>query len=371
MRKLFNLSFDRIIFGSILMVTMVVFSSCQEDKELIVAPDFDRANLLNSLATELIIPNFETLRASVDDLFENVNSFVQHSTEENLSNLRSSWVQAARDHQHCSAFGFGPAELPLGPYGQVLGAFPVDRDQIEANMLNAGFDLANSFDSDVRGFYTIEYLIYGNGESDAEIVMNFDQNRKDYLLLVSDELQSTFESIVDEWNDSYRQEFTTNTGTSAGSPVSQLYNAFVKDYENLKNFKTELPAGLTADQSGPDGTLVEAYYSGISRELIVEHFECCKNVYFGRSRGGIELTGFDTYLRAVEGGSILVTQTVSAVEEIDEAISDLPQGKLSDHVDSPELVILRDKLQANTANFKSSMSSLIGVTITFNSGDGD
>jgi hypothetical protein len=201
--------------------------------------------------------------------------------------------------------------------------------------------------------------------------MNFDQDRKDYLLLLTNELSTTFDNVVEEWNNSYRQEFTGNAGTSAGSPLSQLYNAFVKDYENLKNFKTELPAGLTADQDGPDGTLVEAFYSGISRELIVEHFESCKNIYFGRARDGSELIGFDSYLQVVEGGPSLINQTIAAVEDIDEAIADLPQGRLSDNVGSQELVNLRNELQENTANFKSSMASLIGVTITFNSGDGD
>ncbi|MFT6998757.1 MAG: hypothetical protein ACJAQ4_002520 [Cryomorphaceae bacterium] len=33
--------------------------------------------------------------------------------------------------------------------------------------------------------------------------------------------------------------------------------------------------------------------------------------------------------------------------------------------------MLRNELQSNTANFKSSMSSLLGISITFNSGDGD
>jgi hypothetical protein len=145
----------------------------------------------------------------------------------------------------------------------------------------------------------------------------------------------------------------------------------VRDYENLKNFKVELPAGLTAGQPNPDGTLVAGYFSGISVELIEEHWESSKNIWYGRSRSGEDLTGFEEYLASVTGGPALIETTKEAIADIDLEVMELPEGPLSENVDSPELETLRDELQANTANFKSSMSSLLGISITFNSGDGD
>ncbi|MEM6297836.1 MAG: imelysin family protein, partial [Bacteroidota bacterium] len=268
--------------------------------------------------------------------------------------------------------GFGPAELLLGPYAQVLGVFPVSESKVERNITDvANVDLVNSFDRDVRGFYAVEYLIYGDGMSNEEVIASFDQNRKDYLLLIVSELKTTFDNIVDEWNGGYLDEFVSSDGTAAGSSISQYYNEFVKDYENLKNFKLELPAGLSAGQSGSDGRLVEAYYSGISRDLIVEHFQSSKNIWYGLSRNGSEIIGFEEYLETVVGGPELITQTKEAITRIDNAIAALPQGELSENVGSNEVKTLRDELQNNTANFKASMSSLLGISITFNSGDGD
>ena len=108
-----------------------------------------------------------------------------------------------------------------------------------------------------------------------------------------------------------------------------------------------------------------------SRDLIVQHFENTKNIWFGLSRSGQEIIGFDAYLEAVVGGPELVAQTKEAISKIDNAIASLPQGPLSDNVDSETLTALRNELQDNTANFKSSLSSLLGISITFNSGDGD
>lgn len=354
----------------IALVAMLGLFSCDPDEDM-TDPGFDRVPMLTSVADDLIIPNFESLQASVNAVSVAVDSFVQTTSVLNLISLRNAWVEAVTDHQHTSAFGFGPAELFLGPYAEVLGAFPVSETGIEQAMLDANLDLANSFARDIRGFYAVEYLIYGNGFTDAQIVDGFNQDRKNFLQLITAELKTTIDNIVSEWKSSYRDEFIASDGTAAGSSISLYYNEFVKDYENLKNFKLELPAGLSAGQSGPDGSLVEAFYSGISRDLVVEHFTNSKNIWTGRSRAGQDIIGFEAYLATVVGGPDLVTQAREAVTRIDNAIANLPTGRLADHVASAEVETLRDELQANTANFKSSTSSLLGIDITFNSGDGD
>ena len=91
----------------------------------------------------------------------------------------------------------------------------------------------------------------------------------------------------------------------------------------------------------------------------------------GLSRDGQEIIGFEAYLQEVVGGPELVLNTLEAINQIDAAIANLPQGRLSDNAGTEAVRNLRDELQANTANFKSSMSSLLGISITFNSGDGD
>lgn len=362
-------SFKKILhFIPVVMLSMIV--SCGDDDSTSEL-GFDRGAMLVSIADGLIIPNFESLQASVDALSIAIANFNNDPNEASLVAVQAAWVAAVTDYQHCSAFGFGPGNLPLGPFATVIGVFPVDEVNVEANIVDPDFNLASSFKRDIRGLFAIEYLIFRSGLSNAEVVAGFDQDRKDYLVLIVDELKTITDDIVSEWNTTYRSEFIANDGTSAGSSVSLLYNEFVKDYENLKNFKVELPAGLTAGQTEADPTLVEAYYSGISTDLIENHFESSKNIWQGRSRNGQDLVGFEEYLNEVVGGPSLVSQTQTALSSIDEAIEGIPQGPLSSNVEAPKVEIVRDLLQANTPNFKSSMSSLLGISITFNSGDGD
>ncbi|MEQ8924954.1 MAG: imelysin family protein, partial [Fulvivirga sp.] len=363
------------LFKTFIFVLSLLFisgiTSCSEDDTDNGANNFDRTELLTSLADNIILPNFENLQSQVNSLSTAVSSFNSNPNEQNLLTMREAWVGAVNAHQHCSAFGFGPANLNLGPYASVLGVFPVDEQQVETNISDAAFNLAGSFDRDIRGFYAVEYLIYGNGQTDAELIASFDQARIDYLLLITNELKDTFDGIVSNWNSGYYNQFISDNSTSAGSSISLLYNEWVKDYENLKNFKLELPAGLSAGQTNSDGQLVEAYYSGISRGLIVEHFASIKNMYLGIGKNGQDITGFQDYLKSVVGGEELVASTLLTIDEIDKAIEALPQGELSQNIDAEEIITLRNLLQANTANFKSSMSSLLGISITFNSGDGD
>ncbi len=359
------------LFGILLFVITAALISCDEEADSTESTGFDRGILLQEMADDLIIPNLNSLQTSINNMSNASDDFVQNTSVENLELLREAWLQAVIDFQHCSAFGFGPGSLPLGPFASILGAFPVDEDKVEQNIGDTDFNLAASFDKNVRGFYTVEYLIYGKNKTIEAIISGFNQNRKDYLQLIVNEQQQTIEGIVAEWQANYRDEFINNDGTSAGSPISLLYNDFVSDYENMKNFKVELPAGLTAGQSKADPTLVEAYYSGVSLELIKAHFENSKNIWFGRSRTGSNFTGFEEYLNSVVGGPELVEMTVDSIAVIETAINAIPQGRLSDQIESEEVVTLRNSLQNNTANFKSSMSSLLGISITFNSGDGD
>lgn len=353
------------------LLALLLFSRCDTIDEGPAINDFDRATLLTGYADQLIIPNFIRLNTEVNALNDAFISFKNDQSEANLTVLQEAWKKAIVEHQHCSGFGFGPADITLGDYASVLGAFPVSPEKIESSISNSNFHLATSFDRDIRGFYAIEYFIFGDEKTNAEIVSELDIDRLNYLEAIISELHTTVNRITEEWQTEYRSEFIGNTGTSRGSSISLMYNAFVKDYENIKNFKIELPAGLSAGQSGPEPHLVEARYSGIGGSLILANWESVKNIYLGQNRDGEKFSGFRDYVNSTEGGTALVEQTLVAMTSIDSAIVNLPEGRLVDNLESDKLKSVRDLLQKNTANFKSSMSSLLGISITFNSGDGD
>ncbi len=365
------MKFSEVALRFVPVLGAFLWFACSEDGNELEDSDFDRSEMLEELADNLIIPNFLSLQASLGELNASVSALIENTTEQNLLLAQEAWKQAAIDFQHCSAFGFGPASLPLGEFAAVIGVFPVDEEAVEQNILDTDFNLPASFSTNIRGLFTIEYLIFDLEEDNNQVLESLDQNRKNYLTLIVNEVDFTVDNIINEWQADYRESFIANNGTAAGSSVSLLYNSFVKDYENIKNFKIELPAGLTAGQTATLPESVEAYYSGISLDLIKEHFQNTKNIWRGAGRTGSDIIGFEEYLTTVVGGQELVETTKVAINDIDVAILDIPEGRLSDNIETSEVQVLRNELQENTPNFKSSMSSLLGISITFNSGDGD
>lgn len=357
----------------IIILLLLSLAACNDDSSNVRENDFDRGALLVNLADNLIIPSFKDLQSKVNAMETAKNAFLADASAANLEALQATWQEAMRSFQACSPFAFGPADFPLGTFVEVLGTFPVNTTQVETNISDPNFNLAASFNRDVRGFLAVEYLIFDLA-GNTEVLNKYgsgSEDRKNYLTTLVTEIKTRVDEIVTAWEGDYRATFVGNTGTSSGSPIALLYNAWIKDYENIKNFKIEIPAGLQAGQTSTEPSKVEAYYSGISKELIKLNFKASEDVWLGRSPEGNDGIGFEEYLLSIEGGEALANQTKPEIVKIHEAIDALPSGRLSDNVSSTTVVNLHSLMQGNTANFKSSMSSLLGISITFASNDGD
>lgn len=341
------------------------------DTETDPSSEFDRTAMLENVADNIILPRMQELKEETDALHSAVEAFAQEVSETNLAAAREAWQEAVEDWQYNSAFGFGPGELTLGSIGMVLGTFPVDDAAMELAIEQEDFSL-NNFRRDVRGFYALEYLLFGpqaGNDNTLSLYQSADgSDRLAYLRAVSDNLKNNVDQVLSEWNGSYRTTFIESDGTSAGSSAAQLFNAFSQDFEVLKNFKVGLPAGKRPGQTSAEPEKVEAYYSGLSRRLLDEHFDAIVQLW----DGGDGL-GFREYLQSVEGGPALVDATQAQINSVAQALDALPDASLSQLIeqDADAVDNLHTELQKLTRFFKSDMSSLLGIAITYNSGDGD
>jgi hypothetical protein len=76
----------------------------------------------------------------------------------------------------------------------------------------------------------------------------------------------------------------------------------------------------------------------------------------------------------VQGGQALVSSTLKQIETIKSTFKKIPTSpELASLIQSDNALLkeLHTELQKNTRFFKSDMSSLLGIAITFASGDGD
>lgn len=360
------------------LVFVAAFSSCKKDSED-DTPGFDRVAMLENYADNIIQPNFAELQTEVNELDAAVAVFAATPNEQNLTALQEKWKEAFVAFQYANAFNFGPGETFLGTMVQRLGTFPVDTTTLEG-YIDAGDYTLDNLNNDTRGFLGVEYMIFDKAGNDNVVLNRYTQasdaaSRLTYLTTIVSRIKDIVDDAVLGWS-SYRADFVSRDGTDAGSSLSDLFNNFSNSFERIKNFKVGLPLGSRPGQNQAEPELTEAYYSATSVQMIKEHFRSVLNIYYGRSKTATnnDGLGFDDYLRSVSGGEQLVTDTEAQILSIQNALDNLPDNTaLSDLIVNDEASVnaLFTELQKQTRFFKSDMSSLLGISITFDSGDGD
>lgn len=339
--------------------------------------DFDRQAMLRNYADNLIEPAYDDLKSKTGSLYTATQAFQVAPSADMLNTLRNLWLSAYTSWQYANAYNFGPAGEEGLRKGLIeeIGTFPASELKIE-NAIVAGTWNLEDFNRDARGFLAIEYLIFGKGQSDDEILAAFaaNPNRYAYLFALAGDVNDRAGEVLAAWNGAYRDEFIQNDGTDAGSSTSLLYNEFVRSYEAIKNFKLGLPLGKRPGQTQPEPQLVEAYYSGASLEMLEHHLTAVGYIWYGRAKNGQDGIGFREYLEKVEGGPALIAETETQLTAVVLALDAVPGAPpLAEQItgDKTQLEALYTEFQKMTRYFKSDMSSLLGIAITFSSGDGD
>lgn len=349
----------------------LIFLSCKDTDQ--PTGSFDRKPMLEHYASRVILPAFRELELKTGSFRSQVDAFLSDPSSQRLEELRSSWYEAALSWQSANCFNFGPA----GESGlkkslvEEIGTFPTDTALI-GQFIDANDTLLNNFDRDTRGFFAIEYLLF---RSNALVLLQSDDSARSYLRAITAHLYNNVAGVVQAWEGGYSSTFLGSVGTDAGSSTAALYNEFVRSFEQAKNFKVGLPAGKRPGQTQAEPFLVEGYFSGFSLPLLEQHLKNLEFVYWGKDLTGlVDGPGLRDYLQAVVGGADLVIASDAQWQLVLEALDQVPDDRpLSGLMAENNLAVerLHTELQKHTRFYKSEMSSLLGIAITFASGDGD
>jgi len=366
----------KLIVILVLTIITLTFFSCENTEDNTESTTFDRQEMLTNIMDNRIIPAFAQLNTEVDALKSSLDTFADNPSAATLGAAKTAWETAYLTWQSCNAFNFGPA----GQSGirqvlvQEIGTFPVDATQLNTYLM-AGDVSFNNFDRDTRGFLAIEYLLFNEG--DAAVLARFQgtdaSKYKDYLKALGGNLQGFVNTANGSWA-GYRDEFISNDGTDVGSSTSEFYNEFVKSYEAAKNFKVGVPAGKRPGQTQAEPDKVEALYSGKSFKFLKAHLESIDAIWQGTTWAGEDGIGFKEYLQSIEGGDELISSTETQYALMIAALDKFSETeKLSEAIvnRTTDVDALQEEMQKQTRFYKSDMSSLLGISITFNSGDGD
>lgn len=334
--------------------------------------DYDRSKCLINIYDNIAIPAFEDFRVKLEQLEQSSENYANKPADiSRLNDLRTKWYDTYLAWQHIEIFShYGKGEEIL--YGFKMNTYPTDSYRTE-NIIN-GIAQFNSAYTDNQGFPALEYLIYGIGESDQDILNNLNNpNALSLIASIIAEMNSNTSSVYNWWIDN-RSSIVNDNSSTASSSLNLLINDFIYHYE--KGFRTNkigIPSGyFSSGQTFPEKT--EGYYAtNISKSLASQSINSISNVFEGRSHNDNSIIGESmyTYLHYLQEGT-LADEILIKLDDINTSVNNLDNDFAAQiQSNNDDILNTFNLIQTVVAKFKIDMTMAMGVGIDYISGDGD
>lgn len=369
----------RAVAALLIVPLALLVASCDSGPGDDDGDDFDRAAMLDRFAGDIILPSYDALQAAVDGLNTAAEAFAAEPTAATLAATRAELKSARLAWQDANLFQFGPAES--NTLRAALNTYPADEQQIESNISSGDYTLGTVENRDAAGFPALGYLLYGIGDSDETILAAYTDagdaaNRTTYLLGNVAYVKEAVDATVEAWSSDggdYVGTFLSSdrAGTDVGSSLGMLINAYVMHYERfIRDGKIGIPAGVRS-AGVPRPTSTEAYYGGYSAELATANVRAAQRLFLGNGPDGSAGVGLDDNLRAIDAGA-LADEIDAAFDEAVAALQSL-EDPLSEQIETNNDPVLAafTQLQDVVILLKADMTSVLGISITYQDNDGD
>jgi predicted lipoprotein len=358
----------------LLSLVTILITSCNSDNDPKSGKDeksFDRGVMLTNLADNIIIPAYTDLDAKLNTLVTAKDNFITTSDQSNLDKLRTSWLAAYKTWQSVEMFNIGKAEEIL--YHFQMNVYPTNIIDIQSNIESGTYDLMHSNNNDAVGFPAVDYMLYGIGDDDTAILNTLaDEKHKKYLSDIIDQMKSLTETVLNDWNGSYKSTFIASTTNTATSAVNLLVNDFIFYYEKgLRANKVGIPAGNFSATPLPEK--VEAFFrKDVSKQLTLDALQAVQNLFNGKHYDSNSTgEGLKTYLNFLKR-SELATTINTKFDAAREKINGLDNNFYTQiTTDNTKMTQSYDALQAAVVLIKVDMLQAFNISIDYIDADGD
>jgi len=342
----------------------------------LLSDNFDRQEMLQFWAEDMIIPGYTEYNHTLQALRNQAGDFFLIPTMENLSLLRSAWLNAYMTWQDVSMFDIGKAEeIGLVNFTNI---YPADTELINAHISTGDYNLELPSNFSAQGFPALDYLLFGAGIDEDEIIAYLSAEATEaYVLSIIDRLQELTTEVLSDWNDNFKESFITNSGSSGTASTDKLINDFLFFYEkHLRAAKIGMPAGVFSGDT--ESELVEAKYAGIySKQLFLRAFSATQNFFKGISYDGqAQGKSLQQYLTSVHTSNntdIDFSESILAqwekVTENAEALNDNFQDQIME--DNSKMLAVYDELNKAVVLMKVDMMQALNIQVDFIDADGD
>lgn len=366
---------NRITILAFLCLLTGVQMGCKTSKSDPCAHNFDQTAYLQHTANNIIVPRYLDFQTKATAMNTAIASFAQQPTQTALDSARTAFRATYLAWQRVAMFEFGIAETQQMRLS--MNSYPVYVAKLNQTITAGGYNLDDPTLQYTRGLPALDYLLYGVGANDADILAKYTTDslatrRKQYLQDVTTWTLNKVNTTVNSWlpsGSNYTQTFINNTGIATGTSISFIVNQLSSNYEEVKNSKLGTPLGVKVSYV-PSSNKAEAYYSGMSFELMEASILATKELFLGYANG-VNGNGLDDFLGAVEtdGAATLATTIVS---QLDAALSRVASFKTTYSswancidTDMTNAKKLYADVQKQMLYIKTDMPSLLCISITY------
>lgn len=367
-------------FGFVLLIVIsAFFYACSDDGSSSSASgdNYNRTAMLENWADNIIIPSYENFQTKVNNLHNSVVTFNGVVNQTNLDDVRLKWMEAYSAFQHVGFYTIGKAEEIY--FLEKTNIYPINTVDIESNVSSGAYDLNLISQYDAQGFPALDYLLFGIGADDVEILNMYSTNTNygQYLTDLVAAIKENTDAIVTSWNGNYRNTFVSSNGNTPSSSTNLMVNNFVFYFEkHIRAGKVGIPAGVySSNILYPEK--VEAYFKGdFSKQLALEANTAAKNFFIGKHFNAItegpSLKDYLNYLNAIRNNQSLSTIISNQFGTIDTTISAL-EANFSNQINNNNTQMLNafDVLQQQVVYLKLDMMQALNITVDYVDADGD
>jgi predicted lipoprotein len=339
--------------------SLLLFPSCRRERT--------KGEVLSELVLDVVTPDVRAALAASRKLRESLAAFANAPTLVTLHKGREACrdVLPAWKRTHCFRNGptvetnallratFWPAR-PSAIEAAISGATPIDEALVE--LLGA----------DAKGIYAVEYLLFPLELDDAGTLAAFDgasgEPRRKLLVALARNVEAHAENASRALGDG--TAYAARFAAAGQQSVSRLVNQLVSTVENLAFSKLGLVLGLAESQLLKPAE-VEGWPSGTSSQLALAELTGVERLYGASKRGGL-----GELVRAVAPVVDLRVEQrfLDALQALRQLNAPLERMVLSNR---PALAAAAASTKALELALKVDVASALGVTLTFQTGDGD
>ena len=326
----------------IFILLSALFAACSDDNDMgnEGENEYDYTQILNDYVDNTIVPTYAAMKDNSKLLLTSTEKFLASGSQSDLDEACANWKGTRKPWESSEAFLFGPASFKnLDP---LLDSWPLDQTQLD-NVLAGSQELTadyvrNSLGSGLRGFHTIEYLIFRNGS--ARTASDVSLREKQYLTAVTEVLRDDCTTLWALWagvdSGTEEAEILENIDVTVGTPYAGEFknagkagsrylsqtSAVEEIIQGMIDIAAEVGSQKIAGPVKSQNVLdVESWFSWNSLTDFSNNVRSIENAYINGYDGSTPGSSLSAFVKAIDPTidaevKTKITAAITAINEI-------------------------------------------------------